>query len=488
MSTVDDLETRRERPSAPDIDKVVSWGRELLARIPKVPIFFLGVAFYRAWIELVYVRPMLDFPTWRVAGHDVFDFAMLITLLACALVARRLIPLSEKLWVRYGAGLLMVAGTISSYYSLSSPQVATWASYPGTIAAGVGTALIILLWSEFYGCLNTARVALYYSSSLLFSAFIVFLMKGFVFDYAAVFTTLLPVISLICLSMSYSSIPDEDRPKRTWGRFSFPWKPMALMAVYAFAYGMRESAIYVESGPHSSWGVILASALIIAGVVSQSERFDFSLIYRTAFPVMVGGLLIIPLFTDVGSHISNISVSASYAAFSVIIMIILSNISYRYGVGAVWLFGIERGLRALVMWLGRMTTTSLAASGLSSGVQSSLVTSAVVLLVMVCTLLFLSEKELSSPWGVTLLGDDASDDQLREKSRLAALSSTLIADYQLSPREAEVLQLLSQKKTVCEIKDELFISQGTAKAHIAHIYRKMDLHTREELYELLGIM
>lgn len=57
----------------------------------------------------------------------------------------------------------------------------------------------------------------------------------------------------------------------------------------------------------------------------------------------------------------------------------------------------------------------------------------------------------------------------------------------LTNREREVLDLLCQGiKPVC-IAKELNISVGTANKHIAHIYRKLGVHSRQELLvKLLG--
>ncbi len=35
------------------------------------------------------------------------------------------------------------------------------------------------------------------------------------------------------------------------------------------------------------------------------------------------------------------------------------------------------------------------------------------------------------------------------------------------------------------IERELFIANGTAKAHVRHIYQKLDIHSREELFALI---
>jgi DNA-binding NarL/FixJ family response regulator len=50
----------------------------------------------------------------------------------------------------------------------------------------------------------------------------------------------------------------------------------------------------------------------------------------------------------------------------------------------------------------------------------------------------------------------------------------------LAPREAEVLQQLAQGFRYKEIEDNLKISAGTLRTHIASIYKKLHVHSRTE--------
>ncbi len=56
----------------------------------------------------------------------------------------------------------------------------------------------------------------------------------------------------------------------------------------------------------------------------------------------------------------------------------------------------------------------------------------------------------------------------------------------ISEREKEVLHLLIKGNTSHEIATELFISHNTVKTHIKHIYEKLHVSTRVQLYSLLS--
>ncbi|WP_159060075.1 helix-turn-helix transcriptional regulator [Collinsella provencensis] len=56
-------------------------------------------------------------------------------------------------------------------------------------------------------------------------------------------------------------------------------------------------------------------------------------------------------------------------------------------------------------------------------------------------------------------------------------------EHDLTRREGEILKLLLEHKTNREIGEELCISTGTVKTHVRHIYEKIGVTSREELYD-----
>ena len=69
-----------------------------------------------------------------------------------------------------------------------------------------------------------------------------------------------------------------------------------------------------------------------------------------------------------------------------------------------------------------------------------------------------------------LLRDSANKNELHPKP----------ADYKLSERETELLQLLVEGNTYQQIADSIFISHGTVRKHVQNIYGKLHIHSKIE--------
>ena len=460
----------------------------LIDKMPYVPIAFLGLALYRAWIELVFVGSFIPFPFEVEPVHDAFDLAMVATLFAGAALARKIEPLYQRSVAYVACGVLMCAATTMAFTALFQPQLAYALALPASVFGGVGTAIVILLWSELYSCLPPYNVALYYCAAIVAAALLLYLCRGLSLPWNAAMAMLLPLASLACASIGFISLAPDERPRAAAARFSFPWKPTLLMAIYAFAFSLHETAQYATGfGPHSALGTLTIGIALFLVIFLRRNDFDFSLLYRVALPLMVGAFVVLPAFGTLSAGVSSFCAMAGYTAFSVLIMIILANMSYRYGMSAVWLFGIERGVRALFTIVGRQVAGVI--SALSLGGNESLVLGTItVLLVVLGTVLFVSERDFSGRWGVSFKGTPTIEQraQLRQED-IDVRCRDLAASFGLTERETEVLLLLARGKTTGQVERALVISKDTVKTHVKHIYRKMNIHSRSELADLIGV-
>lgn len=71
------------------------------------------------------------------------------------------------------------------------------------------------------------------------------------------------------------------------------------------------------------------------------------------------------------------------------------------------------------------------------------------------------------------------------KGWFSARCNDIASHYLLSKRETEVLFLLAKGHNAAFIQEQLCVSRSTAKTHINHIYRKLDIHTQQELLNMV---
>ena len=65
-------------------------------------------------------------------------------------------------------------------------------------------------------------------------------------------------------------------------------------------------------------------------------------------------------------------------------------------------------------------------------------------------------------------------------------SEALCEEFNLSARGRDVFALVGPKgRDATFISNELFISIHTVKSHIYHIYRKMDVHSQQEVISMV---
>ncbi len=475
----DDVPASRAHPG----DRLRRW-RSILST---APLSFLGLGVYRAWIEIAFVGTTIDFPTHRVAAHDAFDLVMVVTMLVLAALHKRITPLRERRWARPVAVALLVLSTVGEFASVWRPDLAVPLAWPCAVAGGVGIAVMILLWSELYACESPVRICLLYALSLVCGALVVYVYRGFKADWLPVMTCLLPVVSIACLSYAWRSVPPPRRPVARAAAFTFPWKPIAVVSIYCFAFGLQEVSSYGTFGPHSAPGMVACSLLVVAAIVTLSGRVEFQTIYGTWLPFLSATFLLLPVLVPAQSPMGGtfaafdaFSANFGYAASEIFVMTMVGSICYHYGVSAVWLFGIERAVRALAMLAGRHATLLAAQASLP-------VAPLVAVAVLVATFMVVSEKRLDSAWGVRVQPDgEGEPGDVTRRGALVSRCSDLARAHGLTQREEEVLILLAEHKTAGDIERELLIANGTAKAHIGHVYQKLGIHSREQLFEVTG--
>lgn len=272
------------------------------------------------------------------------------------------------------------------------------------------------------------------------------------------------------------------------GHWSFPLQPCLLMGVFAVAtllVGNLAGPAGADPTPRGAPG-ILAALFLLAMVLKSFDQLDIRILSSVAVPLGCLGLLgALSLFRDSGIPAA-FAASLAYQCFSTFTYVLLFNISYRYGVNALWLFGFSRAPRiAAAIVVSALTGTGVLTA--PSGEADAVLAATLVVLVAASSLCTVG-KSFDTTWGIKPRGNGRDGEgaagtpamPLEERCRRAAFV------YNLTRREEEVLVLLLRGMSTPDIERELSISNGTARNHVQHVYKKFDVHSRDELQERMA--
>lgn len=448
-------------------------------------LFALGCA--RAWVTLAVAAPALALPA-PFDLHDVFDYAMALASVAVAIWGRRLVPLNATGAVRTVSAGAMAAASLALI-------AAGEAAFPGGAAAvlavvgaalgGIGFGLFLVLWAEVLSCISLIRIFLYTTASQLAAVVFVFFCGGLDGLRVACAMVALPVAAVLCLRAAFQALPAADRPSPVMPRLTYPWKIFVLLALYSFAYGLRQHQLAAGAGMHSSASTALIMAVLFASAYFFSARFNVGALYRSPLVLIVCGFLLVPVEGFLGTAASSYLISMSYSLVGIIVALLLYDISKRLGVTVVVFAAIKGAEQVFVIW-GKDVADTMGALGLAAGAQDTVIAVAVVAMMLAATLILLSERELASKWGVRILDIGGLVEKTPEEERREAHVAELAERFRLTPRETEILHLIAQEKNGPAIRGELFIAEGTFKAHTSHIYEKCGVPNRRALVALLG--
>ncbi|OUO90582.1 hypothetical protein B5F40_06390 [Gordonibacter sp. An230] len=442
-------------------------------------LFALGCA--RAWMTLTFAT-LPSAAAIAIDPHAVFDCAYALVGVACSLASRKLTPLQERTMPKR---LALCAMTASSLLVVLANQTGfSFLNMGGAVFGGAGFCLVLLMYSEALVPLSLVRIALYTAASRFVAVPIAWMCQSDDPWRTAFALAILPIVAIACTRHAYASAPAANRPAGNCA-FTIPWKPIALLSLYAFVYGLREANLSMGAGIHSSLSTAIVMGVVFVSIYLFSDRFSLAAVCRSPLLLMACGVLLIPTEGMVGSISSGYLISMSYTLVSLLLSLLLYDLSKRLGIAIVSLMGMIK-VSALFRVAGAWCAEALSQLGLFGQTHNAAMIAVIVMMVLAGTLMLLPEKEIASMWGARHVDAKNLAGELHREERINERCNELTRTHKLSPREDEVLRLLARGNSNDAIERELFIASGTLKAHIQRIYVKLDVHSRKQLDELFS--
>lgn len=410
-----------------------------------------------------------------------------------------------------GAACFLLSGSALLYFLVFHLGEGTAAlSAIAGLLMGIACALFFLLWELFYVTEGQQRALICIPLSAAMSVglyLLVVLLPLAIMVFATV--TILPFVALICLQKSLEEIeldtvPLLDRPALR-AAVADLWRPVLCVSILAFSQKLiaRVGGTGEADSLAALVGFAAAALLVVALELFLSKGFDILHIYQLLFPALTIGFLLPSLF---GQQYTTLLVAFLMFGFEVVnLLLIITCAVYtiRNGLPASPLYALCIGPVLLAMLVGS-EAGALLGPVLSGDVAhwASIILFCIVLLSVALVLVArgkgkapasMTDAELTAPASPSASGDNGSASAAAtadrgESGRHATEQRQVVRAYLeeqgLSPRETEVAELLMKGHSISAIAGKLFISENTTRGHAKSIYKKLAVHSRQELVDL----
>ena len=399
------------------------------------------------------------------------------------------------------------------------PEVRVMA-YVASFAIGVGMACFFMTWELLFstqsahwavgqiGCAAVISSALY----LIFS----FVPSGQ--DVVAI-VALFIVAACTCHSSVVTKLLQDDgtlpvtfKPISTHkAKFlvSALWKPTLCVATYGFVHEavrascMSEASLAPIVNPLSSIGILISGIILMCLCAAHMTDVGLASAYRIAFPVAVTGFALMPFL---GQTYRYGFVAFAFMAFSVLVSLLMVSCAKEaraLAVNPICAFGVASSVVYLFASFGFFF------GGVPGGFSSfgvpqvfliaffSIYLLALISFVIrdhsICRPSMRASATVESAIGSAKvrapIDDSCTAAESASVTELAAAREArcrgLATRFALTRRERDVLFLYAAGRDTPSICERLCISENTVRTHLRGIYRKMGIHSKQKLFDLL---
>ena len=302
---------------------------------------------------------------------------------------------------------------------------------------------------------------------------------------------------------------------------ALPWRSLGVIAVAALVGNVMASVIMGTSyeGADSLYpgGIALCACIATMALVPlTAERTAFSVaqLYRITVTFSVVGLVAILVLGAAAVPVGGALVQGCTLFFQPLVYVVVTRSTRLQGLSPLVAFGVGQALISAVVLAGNLVGKLLFQMAGETPLLLSAVCGAGVLALFF--MVVARAAQVGADEGEEAEGDaekmeeaeEVEEAPRRERGRTGKSScspelalaegkgSSVLDEAQeedpaaafaravgLTARETEILSLLARGRTLPYIANELFVTTGTVKTHVRHIYEKALVNNRQELLD-----
>lgn len=414
----------------------------------------------------------------------------LVLIVAASVISRRPHVLNGSLWAGVAA-MLVVSGTSMALAGMvaSAPFVVV----AGAVFLAAGRAWIIVVVLMAFLALRSSStglcLALSYTSGYLAKVALAGLPDVVVFVFVPL-AALLALGLTLKLALPFFQVVQHSQPVEESSVLNpASYLPMghqlfACVFLFQIAHGFALTSREMDGTPIFIYLPIVPLIIfaILLGTQKKEGLYDF--MFKCCALLMIFGVLLSSVSVASAAGLANNVVMAGVESFNLLANLIFILVSQRNRRSAVFVFSWGQGLfYAGILggaFLGRLGNQLYQINAQFSALLSlSLAFILMVYLVFVLGTYRFFSTTLNDITATSRPVLTENGETISEKCRAVQ------AAYALTPRELEVLEFLARGRNVPYIQEQLVVSANTIKAHVKHIYRKMNVHSQQQLIDLV---
>ena len=444
------------------------------------PALIVGFGAHWAWVYLTMFNGQQLF-FWNAADpavpaglfHPVSLVFFVMTLLSYGVLSRayrRLFATQRRrARLRFIGATLGFAGTLFMCLADVGSAAGIAALAAGGATTGIGSAILLMSYGVSFGQCDIATIVTSTALSLVAGIALYTAVSNLdlLHPLGALAAALIPFLECWCLYRCSTALVDK-------------------LEFAAITLKVRKTPFALRLCAPS---LLFGFALMIAVMLTQRQHINF--MFRPLLPLIAIALVAVYFIAD-ATPFTTFALLLCYLLFEGTMWVSYADITQRFRLTSFVVFGFGRGALALGALIGM--TASFAIPALDSATNP-----ANTLIIVFACIIFgfgalprgselraLIVGESDNPAGEMLRGRERAESPEKARAGRFKRKCELVANrYLLSKKETEVLFLLAKGRNAAYIQEQLYISEGTARTHMRHIYKKLDIHTQQELMDLV---
>ena len=211
---------------------------------------------------------------------------------------------------------------------------------------------------------------------------------------------------------------------------------------------------------------IVLGCVVLLRAVPQHREFDFFQIWRIILVFMATGLVIMPFLQGDARAVALSLVGVAQTIVVILLWLALMDIAHYSSLHPYAVFGAGWVLYALPLAAGYFFAQFIPMDAL------------ILMLMFIVDSYPAGIRRIFADLGPTIPTNDRFPDLERNCQQVGK-------EHDLTPREIEVMELICKGRSKAYIAETLFVAENTVRSHSKHLYTKLNVHSKQELIDLV---